>query len=91
MKVSPSSGKSWGLRIQVNGTRRDIGLGDARYVPVETARLEAAAAKKLAAAGVDPLEERRKVRRVVLTFEQAVKKAHAERVKSWKNGKHTRQ
>ncbi|QUT05550.1 integrase arm-type DNA-binding domain-containing protein [Sphingobium phenoxybenzoativorans] len=91
LKVSPSGGKSWVLRIQVNGTRRDIGLGDARYVPVKTARLEAAAAKKLAASGIDPLEERRKVQRVVLTFEQAAKKAHAEMVKSWKNGKHTKQ
>lgn len=91
LKISPSGGKSWVLRIQVNGTRRDIGLGDARYVPVRTARLEAAAAKKLAASGIDPLEERRKVQRVVPTFEQAAKKAHAEMVKSWKNGKHTKQ
>lgn len=91
LKISPSGGKSWVLRIQVNGTRRDIGLGDARYVPVRTARLEAGAAKKLAASGIDPLEERRKVQRVVPTFEQAAKKAHAEMVKSWKNGKHTKQ
>lgn len=91
LKISPSGGKSWVLRIQVNGTRRDIGLGDARYVPVRTARLEAAAAQKLAASGVDPLEERRKVQRVVPTFEQAAKKAHAEMVKGWKNGKHTEQ
>jgi integrase len=79
------------LRIQVNGTRRDIGLGDARHVPVRTARIEAASAKKLAAAGIDPLEERRKVTKVVPTFEQAAKKAHAEMVKGWKNGKHTKQ
>ncbi|WP_448659228.1 tyrosine-type recombinase/integrase [Sphingomonas sp. CJ99] len=91
LKVSPSGGKSWMLRIQINGTRRDIGLGDARYVPAKTARLEAAAAKKLAAAGIDPLEERRKVAKVVPTFEQAAKKAHAEMVKGWKNGKHTKQ
>jgi integrase len=91
LKVSPSGGKSWVLRIQVNGTRRDIGLGDARHVPVRTARLEAAAAKKLAAAGIDPLEERRKVTRVIPTFEQAAKSVHAQMVKSWKNGKHTKQ
>lgn len=91
LKVSPSGGKSWVLRIQVNGTRRDIGLGDARHVPVKAARLEAAAAKKLAATGVDPLEERRKITKVVPTFEQAAKKAHAQMVKGWKNGKHTKQ
>jgi integrase len=91
LKVSPSGGKSWVLRIQVNGTRRDIGLGDAKHIPVRTARLEAGAAKKLAAAGIDPLEERRKVTRVIPTFEQAAKSVHAEMVKSWKNGKHTKQ
>ena len=91
LKVSPSGGKSWVLRLQVNGTRHDIGLGDARYVPVRNARLEAAAAKKLAASGIDPLEERRKVKKVIPNFEQAAKKAHAEMVKGWKNGKHTKQ
>jgi len=91
LKISPSGGKSWVLRIQIKGTRRDIGLGDARYVPAPTARLEAAAAKKLAAAGIDPLEERRKVAKVVPTFEQAAKKVHAEMLKGWKNGKHTKQ
>jgi integrase len=91
LKISPSGGKSWVLRIQIKGTRRDIGLGDARYVPAPTARLEAAAAKKLAAAGIDPLEERRKVAKVVPTFEQAARKAHAEMIKGWKNGKHTKQ
>lgn len=91
LKISPSGGKSWVLRIQIKGARRDIGLGDARYVPAPTARLEAAAAKKLAAAGIDPLEERRKVAKIVPTFEQAAKKAHAEMVKGWKNGKHTKQ
>ena len=70
------------MRIQVNGTRRDIGLGNARYVPVPAARLETAAAKKLAASSVDPLEERREVKRVVSTFEQAAKKAHAEMVRA---------
>ena len=28
LKISPSGGKSWVLRIQIKGTRRDIGLGD---------------------------------------------------------------
>lgn len=68
LKISPSGGKSWVLRIQIKGTRRDIGLGDARYVPAQTARLEAAAAKKLAASGIDPLAERRKVAKVVPTL-----------------------
>lgn len=79
------------LRIQVNATRRDIGLSDAKHTPIRTARLEAGAAKKLAVARIDPLEEGRKVTGVIPTFEQAAKSVHAEMIKSWKNGKHTKQ
>ena len=77
--------------FQINGRRRDIGLGEVRHVSLRNTRLEAAAIKKLAASGVDPLEERRKVRVIIPTFEAAAKMAHAELVKSWKNGKHTKQ
>lgn len=61
LQISPSGGKSWLMRIQINGRRRDIGLGQLRHVSLRSARLEAAAIKKLAASGIDPLEERKKV------------------------------
>lgn len=91
LQISPSGGKSWLMRVQVNGRRRDIGLGEFRHVSLRDARLEAAAIKKLAKSGIDPLEERRKVEVVIPTFEEAAKLAHAEMVKGWKNGKHTKQ
>lgn len=91
LQISPSGGKSWLMRVQVNGRRRDIGLGELRHVSLRDARLEAAAIKKLAKSGVDPLDERRKVEIVIPTFEQAAKRAHAEMIKGWKNGKHTKQ
>jgi hypothetical protein len=91
LQISPSGGTGWLMRVQVNGRRRDIGLGEFRHVSLRDARLEAAAIKKLAKSGVDPLEERRKVEIVIPTFEQAAKRAHAEMVKGWKNGKHTKQ
>jgi integrase len=91
LQISPSGGKSWLMRIQINGRRRDIGLGQLRHVSLRSARLEAAAIKKLAASGVDPLEERKKVEIVIPTFEAAARLAHAELVKGWKNGKHTKQ
>ena len=47
------------MRVQINGRRRDIGPGEVRHFSLRNARLEAAAIKKLAASGVDPLEERR--------------------------------
>jgi integrase len=91
LQISPSGGKSWLMRVQVNGRRRDIGLGELRHVSLRDARLEAAAIKKLAKTGVDPLDERRKVEIVIPTFEQAAKRAHAEMMRGWKNGKHTKQ
>lgn len=91
LQISPSGGKSWLMRIQINGRRRDIGLGELRHVSIRNARLEAAAIKKLAASGVDPLEERRKVEVVIPTFEAAAKTTHTELLKGWKNGKHTKQ
>lgn len=84
LQISPSGGKSWLMRVQVNGRRRDIGLGQFRHVSLRDARLEAASIKKLAASGIDPLEERRKVEKVIPTFEAAAKLAHAELVKGWK-------
>jgi integrase len=91
LQISPSGGKSWLMRIQINGRRRDIGLGQLRHVSLRNARLEAAAIKKLAVSGVDPLEERKKLEIVIPTFEAAAKLAHAELVKGWKSGKHTKQ
>jgi len=91
LQISPSGGKSWLMRAQINGRRRDIGLGEVRHISLRNARLEAAAIKKLAASGVDPLEERRKLEIVIPTFEAAARMAHAELVKNWKNGKHTKQ
>lgn len=46
------------MRVQVNGRRRDIGLGELRHVSLRDARLEAAAIKKLAQSRIDPLEDR---------------------------------
>jgi integrase len=91
LKIGPTGGKSWIMRVQVNGVRRDIGLGDARYVTVKDARLEAGAIRKLAASGIDPLLERKKAEIVIPTFEEAAKLVHVELLVGWKNGKHTDQ
>lgn len=91
LKIGPSGGKSWILRVQVNGRRRDIGLGDSRDLSLRAARAAAADLRKLARAGIDPLEERRKEIVVIPTFKEATKKVHAELLKGWKNGKHTDQ
>lgn len=91
LQISASGGKSWLLRVQINGRRRDIGLGRVNEVPLTAARSNAAQMRKLAHAGIDPLEQRRRERIIVPTFEEAAEQVHKELLGAWKNGKHTDQ
>jgi integrase len=105
--VKPSGARSWLLRVQVDGKRRDIGLGGAdvdnagkkafgehdpladvsimlrRSLTLAEAREKAAALRKLAKAGSDPVAERDKERVRLPTFAEAVTKAHEELGKGW--------
>lgn len=48
----------WNLRYQLNGKRRDMGLGSFPDVGVAAARLAGASARALLAQGVDPIDTR---------------------------------
>ncbi|MGD9812583.1 MAG: tyrosine-type recombinase/integrase, partial [Sphingobium sp.] len=91
LKIGPTGGRSWILRIQMDGRRRDIGLGDAKLVSLKEAREAAGELRKLARSGVDPLAERRRQMVIIPTFREACKLVHAELSKGWKNGKHNDQ
>jgi len=91
LKIGPTGGKSWILRVQVNGCRRDIGLGDAKAVSLRDAREAAGEMRKLARSGIDPLAAKKKQEVVIPTFREASRLVHAELCKGWKNGKHTDQ
>ena len=88
--VGKTSGKSWMVRVQKDGRRRDIGLGSASKVPLKLARERAALVRSQVEAGIDPVLERRK-RLGIPTFKQAAALVHAEHKKGWKNGKHQAQ
>lgn len=100
--------RSWMLRVQVDGKRRDIGLGavdDAnlgrnafgesderldetplmlrRSLTLAEAREKAAALRKLAKAGSDPVIERDKERVRVPTFAEAVAEAYQALKSGW--------
>lgn len=106
--VKPSGAKSWILRVQVDGKRRDIGLGavdiDAagvgafapddkrldkvplmlrRSLTLAEAREKAAALRKLAKAGADPVAERDRQRTRVPDFAEAVTEAHEGLKSGW--------
>ncbi len=64
MRVLQTGGARWFLRYQMDGNRRDLGLGSARgkgAVTLAEAREKASAARKLAKRGVDPMEERERL------------------------------
>lgn len=81
--VKPSGSRSWLLRVQVAGQRRDIGLGSVSDLTLQEAREKAAQLRKVARNGGDPIAERDKERRPVPTFKAAAKACHEEMKRGW--------
>lgn len=91
--VKPTGTRSWQVRVQVDGKRRDFGLGSAFTVSLADARTKAAAIRATYKTGVDPVAKRRAEKRAqqeIPTFKQATESAHAELLTGWRNGKHKR-
>ena len=89
--VDPSGARRWVLRTVVHGRRRDIGLGGLKLVSLAEARDLTAQYRRIARDGGDPLQERRKARRIVPTFEVAARAVHEEHKATWRNAKHASQ
>lgn len=81
--VKPSGSKSWLLRVQVDGRRRDIGLGSYHDLSLAEAREKAAELRKAAKNGLDPIAVRDAARRRIPSFKEAAKACHAEMKKGW--------
>ena len=90
LMIDKRGGKSWILRVQKDGKRRDIGLGSAAKVPLKLARERAVIVRCQVEAGIDPVAERRKAAGIP-TFREAAALVHAEHKVGWKNGKHQKQ
>ena len=88
--VGKRGGKSWMVRVQKNGRRRDIGLGSASKVPLKLARERAGEIREQIEAGIDPVAERQKAAGIP-TFRKAAEQVHAEHKSGWKNAKHKAQ
>ena len=87
LMVGPSGSKSWMVRVQKDGKRRDIGLGGASKVSLALARDRAWTVRSQIEAGIDPVAERRKATGVP-TFREAALLVHAEYQPGWRNAKH---
>lgn len=91
LQIKASGGRSWILRVQHNGKRRDIGLGGAVHVGLAEAREKAAAVRKQLRDGIDPVREKRKAQESALTFEEAARLVHAAHEPVWRNPTHRKQ
>jgi integrase len=81
--VSSTGAKSWMIRVQRDGKRRDIGLGSLAALGLADARTKAAELRKHALNGRDPIEERDRDRRPIPTFREAVKATHEALKAGW--------
>lgn len=81
--VSPTGGKSWLLRVMVNGKRRDIGLGSISDLTLEEARDKARELRKVARAGGDPVAARDNREQAPPTFREATLSCHAAKAPGW--------
>lgn len=97
LQISPSGSRSWIYRYSLSKRAREMGLGPLSVISLAEARAEAARCRKLVAAGIDPIEERKQRERAALatpnglTFRQAGADYIASQREGWKNAKHAQQ
>ena len=83
--VQPSGTRSWLLRCQYKGRRRDFGLGPAHDVSLAEARIAAMDIRRMVRAGLDPAVERGMKRPSRPTFEVVARKCYESLRKGWKD------
>jgi integrase len=89
MLVKPSGTRSWVLRYQIDGRRRDMGLGSWPEITLSMARDRALDAKRSIALGRDPLNEKVKIKK--LLFRDAAAALIGSKRSGWRNAKHASQ
>jgi hypothetical protein len=86
--VKPTGARSWVLRYQLHGRRRDMGLGSYPEVSLARAREKALDARRRLADRVDPLTIRPAP---AMTFREAADALIASKRAGWRNAKHAAQ
>lgn len=87
--VKATGGKSWVLRYQMNGRRRDLGLGAYPALSLAEAREKVIEFKKQIKNGFDPLSKRQKQKDI--NFQEASVRFIESKKSEWKNAKHASQ
>lgn len=83
--VRDSGARSWVLRMQHAGMRRDFGLGPVHDVSLADARARAADIRRQVRAGLDPAAERPKRRKASPTFEKVTRDCYDAMKGGWKD------
>lgn len=85
--------KSWVYRYMLAGRARTMGLGPIRFISLAEARSLAAEAKRLLLQGIDPIEQRKRVRSHLNapTFDRAAADYIESQMPGWKSKKHAKQ
>ncbi|MGX5650190.1 tyrosine-type recombinase/integrase [Hydrogenophaga borbori] len=96
--VKASGMRSWVLRVMVGDQRKDIGLGGFPDVTLAGAREAARRARDQILQGIDPVEQRKQARALLMaqsaaakTFEQCTRAYIEARGEEWRNPKHRQQ
>lgn len=87
--VKASGSRSWILRYQVQGRRRDLGLGPYPDVSLAMARDRASEARRQIAEGEDPITRKQQAK--PKTFREAALELINSKRTGWKNAKHAAQ
>lgn len=88
LEIKPGGSKTWLVRLQADGRRRDYGLGSFKDVSLSEAREKARAYRRQLRAGIDPVEAKRKSALRIPEFGEAALVVHGEHKAGWKNSKH---
>jgi integrase len=98
LRVSATGTKSWVFRFQLDGKRRDMGLGPYPDISLAEARAKASAHRKQRHDGIDPLDAReaqRRARRLSIakgrTFREMAEEFIGRNEAGWRNAKHRQQ
>ena len=97
-RVSRTGSKSWVFRFQLDGKRRDMGLGPYPDISLAEARVKAAAHRRQRHDGIDPLDAKvaqRAAQRLAVAKGRTFRECAAEFVEKnragWRNAKHRQQ
>jgi hypothetical protein len=98
LRVSASGAKSWVFRFQIDGKRRDMGLGPYPDISLAEARGRATDYRKQSHDGIDPLDAKeadRHAQRLSITkgrtFREAAEEFIGRNESGWRNAKHRQQ